>query len=164
MKNLFLLASILFSTLAFAQAPDKFEALESTAGAPIEIIKSSDYNIGFSGDESILEHIVWEVEDNTLKIRSDGGAGNYEDIKITVFAPSLTVISISNGGSIRMDGKFSRMKSFVVSAEDGALVDLSKIDFNTLVVTSTNDSEVIYKSANTFVKTNSGNGHVKRMQ
>lgn len=164
MKNMFLVAVTLISTLAFAQAPDKFEGIESTAGAPIEIVKSSEYNIGFSGDESILEHIIWEVEDNTLKIMSDGGDGNYEDIKITVYAPSLSVIGMSNGGSVTMDEKFSRMKSFVVSAEDGASVDLSNIDFNTLVVTSSKDSSVIYKSANTFVRTNSKYGSVKRME
>lgn len=164
MKNMFLVVVMLLSTLAFAQAPDKFEGIESTAGAPIEIVKSSEYNIGFSGDESILEHIVWEVEDNTLKITSDGGDGNYKDITITVYTPSLSVIGLSNGGSVTMDEKFSRMKSFVVSAEDGASVDLSKIDFNTLVVTSSKDSSVLYKSANTFVKTNSKYGSVKRME
>lgn len=164
MKNLFLVTVTLISALAFAQAPDKFEALESTAGAPIEIVKASEYNIGFSGDESILDNIVWEVEDNTLKISSDGGEGNYEGVTITVYTPSLSAISISNGGSIVMDEKFSRMKSFVVSAEDGATVDLSKIDFNTLVVTSGKDSSVLYKAANTFVRTNSKYGVVKRMQ
>ena len=164
MKHLYLVVATLISALTYSQKPDRFEAVESSAGAPIEIIKSSEYNIGFSGDESILEHIIWEVEDNTLRIMSDGGAGNYKDIKITVYAPSLSVIGISNGGSVTMDEKFSRMKSFVVSAEDGASVDLSNIDFNTLVVTSSKDSEVLYKSANTFVRANSNSGLVKGMQ
>jgi len=164
MKNMFLVAVMLMSTLAFTQAPDRFEGIESSVGASIEIVKSSEYNIGFSGDESTLEHVIWEVEDNTLKIMSNGGDGNYEGVTITVYAPSLSVIGISNGGSVTMDEKFSRMKSFVVSAEDGASVDLSNIDFNTLVVTSSKDSKVLYKSANTFVRANSSNSLVKRMQ
>lgn len=164
MKNMFLAAVMLISVLAFAQAPDKFEAIESSAGAPIEIVKSSEYNIGFSGDESILEPILWKVENSTLKIWSEVADRNYDDITITVFAPTLSVLSLSNGGSVVMDDKFSRMKSFVVSAEDGATVDFSNIDFNTLVVTSGKNSNIIYKSANTIVRTNSFGGEVTKVQ
>jgi len=162
MKNMFLVTVMLMSALAYSQAPDKFEAIESSAGAPIEIVKSTEYNIGFSGDESILEHITWKVEDNSLKIMSDKDGINYKGIKITVYVPSLSVIGISNGGSVTMDEKFSPMKSFVVSAEDGATVDLSNIDFNALVVNSSKDSSILYKSANTFVRTNSN--LVKKLQ
>ncbi|MEX0288680.1 MAG: DUF2807 domain-containing protein [Flavobacteriaceae bacterium] len=167
MKNRLLACLALLSSLAYAQKTetlDKFASLDSDIGATINIVKSDAHKISLEGDESALGHIHWEIDDKNLKIRSDKANMDYSEVVITVQTPSLQVLALTDGGKATMDKKFSRLDSFVVSASDDATIDLSNIEFRTLVATSNDGGQIIYKDASTFVSTSGDGGKVKSIQ
>ncbi|HMB61633.1 MAG TPA: DUF2807 domain-containing protein [Eudoraea sp.] len=149
MKYVFLTAIVLISTCSFSQKAkdlDPFEALDSNIGATINIMKASEHKITISGDPDSISHIIWEVDDKNLKIRSDRGNINYEDVIITAFTPSISALSLKDGGIATVDEHFSRVESFTASAKNGATVDLTHIEFKNLVAHSSFGGQVVYKS------------------
>ncbi|TMM57483.1 hypothetical protein FEE95_13450 [Maribacter algarum] len=155
MKTLFYLVILLSTLYSFSQNAEtlkNFESIESNIGAKIHIVKNKTHKIAISSAPDTSSFIYWEVENGNLKIRSKTSNLNYETIEITIYTPSLQVLALSNGGVITMDEKFSRLQSLVVSAGDRAIVDLSNIEFNTLITTSSDTGEVRYKSVNTLVR------------
>lgn len=147
MRNVLLLLFMLFSAAGFAQKNDTlqaFEALDSNIGANIHIVRSAEYKILFSGDAQKLKHINWVVQDRNLKIRSENKAVNFEDVVLTVYTPSLDVLSVSDGGKATMDASFDRLEALEVTASWDAVVDLSRIEFKTLVANSKNGGQIIY--------------------
>lgn len=167
MKNVLMAALALLTSLAYSQRTeslDNFASLESNIGATINILKSDKHEISITGEESTLDQIKWQIEDKNLKIRSDERNMDYGDVVITVYTPSLAVLALADGGKATMDAKFSRMDSFVVSASDSATIDLSHIEFRTLVATSNDGGQIIYKNASTVVSTSGDGGKVKSIQ
>ncbi|GAB5475611.1 MAG: hypothetical protein Mars2KO_37100 [Maribacter sp.] len=140
-----------------SQALDAFEAVSSNIGASIHIVKSQKHKIMITGDTKVLPYVDFEVDRSALEIRAGKSGLDYSDISITVYAPKIQTIAMSNGGVTTMDDAFSRIPTLVVSAEDESIVDLSNIDFQTLITTSDHAKQVLYKSAQTMVSSfNSG--------
>lgn len=147
MKNALLLIFTLFCVHTFAQKNDAviaFDSLDSNIGATINIIKSSVHKIEITGDTEILKHINWSVNDSNLKIRSDSATVSYEDVTLTVYTPSLEVLNVSDGGKATMDGSFARLDNFEVTASNEAIVDLSRVEFKTLVANSKQGGQILY--------------------
>jgi len=152
MRNVLLLLFILFSALSFAQKNNTlraFEALDSNIGADINIIKSVEYKILLSGDNETLQHINWAVSDKNLKIRSDNKTVSFEDVVLTVYTPSLEVLNVSDGGKATMDESFARIDNLEVTASGDAIIDLSGIEYKTLVANSKNGGQIIYNDRGT---------------
>ena len=167
MKNALLACLALITSLAYSQKTEtlkNFASLDSDIGATINIVRSNSHKISISGDENVLGYIHWTVDDKNLKIRSDKANMDYSEVVITVQTPSLKVLALTDGGKATMDAKFSRMDNFVVSASDNATIDLSNIEFRTLVATSNDGGQIIYKNASTVVSTSDDGGKVKSIQ
>lgn len=140
--------------LSFGQKSEDlstFEAVSSDIGADIHIVKSEHYKIELTGDSDVLAFIDWEIDRAALKITTQKPDLNYDTVQITVYMPKIQTIALSNGGVMTMDDAFSRIPTLVVSAEDGSIVDLSNIDFQTLITASDRSKQVLYKSAQTLV-------------
>ncbi len=164
MKNVLLTTFVLITALSFSQKTeslDGFEALDSNVGATINIMKSTEHKISISGDSDAVNSVTWDVEDKNLKIRSNRGNANYNNVVITVHTPSISVLTLADGGTATLDEKFSRLESFVASAADGATVDLSKIEFKNLVAQSSGGGRVIYKFATNLISNPADGGKVK---
>lgn len=149
MKYAFLTVFALISTFSFSQKAESlnpFEALDSNIGATINIMKSSEHKITISGDPDRISHITWEVDDKNLKIRSDRGNINFDDVIITAFTPSISALALRDGGFATVDEHFSRVESFTASAKNGATVDLTHIEFINLVAHSSFGGQVVYNS------------------
>jgi hypothetical protein len=147
MRNVLIFILSLFSAIGVAQKStslEAFDALDSDIGANIHIIRSEGYGISVSGDEELLKHIQWTVKDRNLEIRTDGEMVGLEDVMLTVHTTTLEVLKVSNGGKATMDASFTRLEEFEVTADSDAIVDLSKIEFRTLVANSKNGGQIIY--------------------
>ncbi len=147
MKNALLLLFTLFFVHASAQKNDAviaFDSLDSNIGASINIIKASEHKIEVAGDSEILLHINWSVNDRNLKIRSDSATVSFKDVTLTVYTPSLEVLNVSDGGKATMDSSFARLDNFEVTASRDAVVDLSRVEFITLVANSKQGGQIIY--------------------
>ena len=152
MKNVLLLLFSLISAFSFAQKTDvlkAFEALDSNIGANINIVKSSEYKVLFSGNTQKLKHINWVVNDSSLNIRTNNKTISFEDVMLTVYTPSLGVLKVSDGGKAIMDASFARLDKFEVIATGDAIVDLSRIEFITLTANSKNGAQIIYDDPGT---------------
>ncbi|NAS13518.1 GIN domain-containing protein [Poritiphilus flavus] len=149
MKNLVFVAVLLWAGFSFGQiktALKGFNGLDSNIGANIHVVKSSDYGMEISGDTGLINSIIYNIHHNNLKIRSSEGQTDYSQVLITVYTPSLEIMEITNGGRASLDKNFSRIASFEVSASDGAVVDLTQVEFKSLVAQSSGGGEVLYKS------------------
>lgn len=147
MKNVLLLLFILIGAQSFAQNNEAliaFDSIDSNIGANINIIKSDQHKIELTGDGEVLKHINWAVNNRNLKIRSDSKAISYEEVMLTVYTPSLDVLNVSDGGKATMDGSFTRLNNFEVTASGDAIVDLSRVEFKTLVANSKLGGQIIY--------------------
>lgn len=151
MKNLFLLISMLFTSLVFSQESldlDAFEGLDSTIGATIHIMKSQEHKMTISGDEKAIEAIEWEIMDDNLSLKSNNSAMDYQSVTITLHTPSIKMLFMTNGGVVTLDNKFSRINDFTVKADNGAVIDLSDVKFVNLVTHSSNGGEIRYQYSN----------------
>lgn len=167
MKSFIFVGSILFFNLMSSQekiAVQKFQAVDCSVAVKINIIKSKAHKIEFKGAQGLIDKLKWEVLEGTLKIDADVSETDFENVEIDVHTPELSSLSLLNGGTSVMDSKFSRMNSFVVSAANNAFIDLSNIDFNTLVANSKKDGHIVYKSVNTLVFTNKREGKVEQVK
>lgn len=156
-----MVAFALFCTIAVVgqkdHSLDRFEAISSAINARIHIVKSKTYRAEIKGDSELVAGILIDLEDSSLKLSSKHPEGNYEDIFITIYMPSVQVIALTHGGALTMDDEFSSIPSLVVSVANKALVDVSNIAFNTLIANADDESQVLYKSVQTIIKT-SNNG------
>ena len=167
MKNVLLAVFVLTSMIALSQKNESlstFESLDSDIGATINIMKSEEYKISVSGNSDVINYLNYEIDDKNLKIRSSKDKVNFDEVVITVYTPSISVLSMSDGGKATVDKSFSRVDSFVVSASGDAVIDLSDIEFNTLVANSSDGGQIVYKQANTVVNSSSDGGKVKSIQ
>lgn len=137
-----------------------FQAISSNIGADVHIVKSENHHIEFSGPAELLDYIDVEIDNSSLQLTTSRPDLQYDGtVRITVFAPKLQTITMSNRGTTTMDDAFSRIATLVVSVEDEAMVDLSNIDFQTLITASDRSKQVLYKSAQTVVSSyNRGKG------
>lgn len=162
MRKLSIAVFLFFSVCSFGQKTqllDRFEGIKSTINAKIHIVKSDSYKAVVTGDSYLSTTIEFDLDDSTLTLKSASLDRNYEDILVTVYMPSIQVLALVNGGKLTMDEAFSRVPTLVVAAENKALVNLSNIDFNTLITSTTEGSQVLYKSVQTVIKTsNKGAG------
>ncbi|MEP3209829.1 MAG: DUF2807 domain-containing protein [Maribacter sp.] len=164
MTKLSIAIFLFFSVCSFSQKPqlfDRFEGVKSTINAKIHIVKSESYKAVVTGDSYLSSTIQLDLEDSTLKLRSASIDRNYEGILVTVYMPTIQVLALVNGGELTMDEEFSRVPTLVVSAENKALVNLSNIDFNTLIMSTTKGSQVLYKSVQTVIKTSNNGAGVR---
>ena len=152
MKRLLLLLIFSASAISFAQHDvtlGEFDALDSNIGAKINIVKSSQYKVLLKGEAELLGHIDFEVVDRSLKIRSDNAEVDFEEVLLTVYTPSLAILNVSDGGKATMDSSFSRIDHIEVAAIRNAVVDLSGIQYTTLVANSVEGGQIIYKDQST---------------
>lgn len=147
----FFLCTAVLSFGQNSQTLDAFQAISSDTGAAIHIVKSKEHKITITGDSQILPYVDFEVDRSALEIRAGKPELDYSNVQITVYTPKLQTIAMSNGGVTTMGDRFSRMATLVVSVEDESLVDLSNIDFQTLITSSDRPKQVLYKSAQTVV-------------
>lgn len=165
MRNLFLFAFILLSGMAFAQKTvqtEEFIALESKLGADIEILPATSkpaYSFEVSNIDA-ADMIEYRLEDKTLKLRAADPSFDFDKVTIRIYVPELKVVAMSNGGTLRMSDEFSPADSFVVSVTDNSKVDVSNIDFKSLVVNSKNGGDLKYKSAKTLVSRSGDDGKI----
>lgn len=167
MKKAIFLFFLLISSFSFGQLEGKlsaFDAFDSNIGATIKIVKSTDYTIKLSGDSGKLEQIIWNVSDETLKIRSGMADIDYGQVHVIIHTPNIDSVKLTNGGSLHMDDAFSKMEHFQVSAVDNALVDLSNIDFRNLTATATDGGHILYGSTRNLVSTTTDAGEVRRTE
>ncbi|MFD1095912.1 GIN domain-containing protein [Salegentibacter chungangensis] len=179
MKKLFLLTILFISGAAFAQQQvslEAFKALKSEVDANIQIVKSDVYKIEYSGNTELAEKIKVEVggqewskkvtnsgvviNSDNLTISSKEAGISFKDLVVKVYVPELKVVSLSEGGRITMDNEFSKTDNFVLSISNGAVADFSNIDFNSLVVSSDSDSELLYKSVKNMVSSNKNGSRI----
>ncbi len=169
MKNFFLAAVLLCAGLSYSQenlssSLGAFEAINSNIGATIHIVKSDAHKIHISGNSDAAQHVLHHVRNNQLKIRSNRDSEDYDEIVVTIYTPVISVLEMSNGGSATLDEKFSRMESFEVSATDGATIDLTNIEFKSLVAQSSSGGQVLYRSASKLIKKAEDGGKVRSIQ
>lgn len=148
MKNLVFVAVLLWTGFAVGQiktALKGFDGLDSNIGATIHVVKSSDHGIEISGDSELINSIIYNIHQKNLKIRSSEVQSDYSSVLITVYTPSLATMEMTNGGKASLDMNFSRIDAFEVSASNGAVVDLTKVKFKSLVAQSSGGGEVLYK-------------------
>ena len=147
MKNLVLLIGMLFTSFTFAQESldlDAFEGLDCTIGVTINIMKSEDHKMAISGDKKIVDGIKWEILDNNLMLKSTEEGIDYSQITITLYTPSIRLLSMTNGGIVTLDNNFARIHDFTAKADYKAIIDLSDVKFVNLVTRSTNGGEIRY--------------------
>ncbi|MEK6154182.1 DUF2807 domain-containing protein [Flavobacteriaceae bacterium 3-367] len=165
MKQLLLAFSLLFMTLSFGQKEmvvDAFETFSSNVGAKMRIMKSPEYRLTFSGETEMVDRISWELADNTLHIWSTTPNMDFRTVEVTVYTPSITAVALTYGGILTMDGAFSQIENFEISAIEGATADLSNIDFKNLVAKALHGGEILYKSTRTLISSTDEEGVIKR--
>ena len=167
MKNFFFVVVLLCSTLAFSQVSTPlgdFEAVDSSIDATLHIMKSEQHKIEISGDSRMAGNVSFDIKGNRLIIGSKGNSEGYKDVVVTVYTPSIGILEMTAGGRATLDSKFSRMESFEVSATNGATVDLTNIEFRSLVAQSSNGGQVLYRSASKLIKKAEEGGKVRSIQ
>lgn len=150
MKSHFFIAALLFSTFSFAQIHkelEAFEVIDSNIGATLYIVKASQHKIEISGDDHLINTFFYTVKDKGIKFRSGQENTDYSSVYITLYTPTISALEMTHGGKATLDGSFSRMDHFEVSATQGAKVDISRVEFKSLVAESSGGGEVIYKPA-----------------
>ncbi|WP_394748694.1 GIN domain-containing protein [Spongiimicrobium salis] len=147
MKNFVVLIGMLFTLFTFAQESldlDAFDGLDCTIGVTINIIKSEDHKMAISGDKKIVEGLKWEILDNNLMLQPAKEDIDYSEVTITLYTPSIRLLSMTNGGIVTLDNNFDRIRDFTAKADYEAIIDLSDVKFVNLVTRSTNGGEIRY--------------------
>ena len=163
MKNVVIVFFFLLSAITYGQktAPlTSFNALESTLGAHITIIKATNNSLAYKGDEEKIEAIRWTIENKVLLLSSVVNTIDFKDVFITVYTSEIEGVILSNGGKLSMQ-EFNRIEDFTVSAAHGAHIDLSTISFKNLVAEAADNSTILYKTTRTLVSNSTTGGQVK---
>lgn len=165
MKQLLLACSLLFMAHSFGQKEmvvDAFETFSSNVGAKMSIMKSTEYRIALLGEAEKVDQISWELADNTLHIWTNSPQTDFQTVEVIVYTPTITAVALTDGGALTMDGAFSQIENFEISAVEGATADLSNIDFRNLVAKALQGGEILYKSTRTLVSSTDEGGIIKR--
>ena len=78
---------------------DNYDKISAGGSFKVELISGKEGNITIAGDENIINNIITEVVDNTLKIHFDKNKNYSYGSKITITVPFEEISEISFAGS-----------------------------------------------------------------
>lgn len=105
-----------------------FNAIESVVLANIEIMQASSISVVAEGDDDLIEDLIVEVEENTLKVEFKDGKkykqwkGRSPKLTIFVAMPELTKIESEGVGNIRIKGEMTVDKLTIKSEGVGNII------------------------------------------
>lgn len=85
-----------------------FTSVSVSGGIEVIIVQGNHKNIQVEADDNLHEHIITEVRNGTLEIKTDANFRNVEVAKVTVQLPKITALEAAGGS--RLSTK-SRIKS-----------------------------------------------------
>jgi hypothetical protein len=113
-----------------------FNMIEIDGVFNVNISQGSETGLSVEGDKAILEHIITEVEGNTLilKMEDDTDFGDIDPIHINVQVTDLSSVKTTGVGKVESAG-FLKFDQFQLTSEGVGAIDL-KLSANKLVVKS----------------------------
>jgi len=113
-----------------------FNALEIEGVFNVTITQGSETGITIEADKALLEHIITQVEGNTLvlKMEDDTDFGDIDPIKIKVQVADLNRLKTSGVGMVKSQD-ILKLDQFSMNCEGVGAIDL-KLSANNLIVKS----------------------------
>ncbi len=133
-----------------------FHAVSVSSGINLYLTQGNKETLSLEADENLMEHIITEVENGTLKIYSKKKLRKYEKLEAHVTFKELDKISGSAGADVFAD-KGIKAEKMYVNMSSGADIKLklkaSKIKLN---MSSGSDGIVDFEGKNVHINASSG--------
>lgn len=117
MKNLILIATLLLTTLGYAQkiigngimktitrTTTDYDAIKCAGAFDYILVAGTEGNISIEGEENLLEYIITEVKNNTLIVRqkekTNIRTSTNKTIKITIPFKDISKVSLAGSGDL----------------------------------------------------------------
>ena len=158
------ICSLIFWNISTAQKLielPQFYSIESHVEASIRIVNSEEFRMEISNNGKHNEVFDWGVIDERLrlKVKEDYEDLDLKNVLINIYTPKIKELIITNGADVSISSTFSMINTLSVIAENGAIVDLTNVVFNTLIIYKDSESDIKYKSVNTLINNKKPHKH-----
>ena len=145
-----------------------FDKIELAGAYEASVRTGSGPTVQARGGENVLEHLIVEVEGNTLKIHPrkkngfhwDWGNRNNSKVELTITVPSLRVAELAGSGGIRIDKVSGDSFEGSVAGSGGLTVDQVEVATLKLAIAGSGDAKAAGGKARTVEYEIAGSGGI----
>lgn len=134
----------------------KFTKISSSSGVNVIVEQGNPTEIEVEADDNLIDFIITEVENETLKVKIEGNINESTSINVRVKTPIITSLESSSGSTISSKSKLNG-SSIALKSSSGSEMNV-ELEYENVSCESSSGSEIKTSGKALYLKTKSSSG------